>query len=92
MKKHIHLVKRQGHFEQFDENKLYKSCLSASLNAHHDKVVASKIAKRAVNKVKILIKGKTKINSKEIFKLTSKVLEDIDSDVAFLYETHRDIS
>ncbi|MBI2670916.1 hypothetical protein HYX18_02995 [Candidatus Woesearchaeota archaeon] len=92
MKKYLHLVKRHGHFEKFDYSKIYKSCYKASLNAHLSKQKAAKIASYVVKKIKEFIKPKKAITSDQIFKQVVKHLKEQDKDVAFLYETHRDIS
>ena len=47
MKKHIHLVKREGHIHVFDERKVYASCYAACLSAH----VAHKEAEKICEKV-----------------------------------------
>ena len=92
MAKDIHLVKRHGHFEKFDEKKLYKSCYKAALNAHLSKGKATKIGNYVARKMKLFIRNEKTLTSNQIFKQAIKYLKEQDKDVAFLYETHRDIS
>ena len=86
------IVKRER-LEEFDERKIYRSCYAACLNAHHTKQNAKKVA-NAVTRlvVKWAKKEKGVINSKKIKVLIFRILNKIDPEVAFLYETHLDIS
>mgnify|MGYP001588253229 CR=1 FL=1 len=86
------IVKREK-LEEFDERKIYRACYAACLNAHYTKQNAKKVA-TAVMKlvVKWVKKEKGIINSKKIRAIMFKILNKIDPEVAFLYETHLDIS
>ncbi|MBI2673106.1 hypothetical protein HYX19_02500 [Candidatus Woesearchaeota archaeon] len=86
------IVKREK-LEEFDERKIYRSCYAVCLNAHYTKQNAKKVA-TAVTKlvVKWVKKEKGVINSKKIRAIMFKILNKIDPEVAFLYETHLDIS
>ena len=88
----IHIVKRKGHEEHFDERKVYASCFAACLNVHMGKHDAEKCAEKATADVKKSIKRKKEITSDQIFKEVIKALKKYDKDAAFMYETHRDIS
>jgi transcriptional regulator NrdR family protein len=87
------VVKRGGEKEKFDERKVYASCYSACMNCEieHDK--ADRICERAASEAKKWALRKKMVNSDEIFKKVIEVLKKIGhEDIAFMYETHRDVS
>ncbi|HLD12406.1 MAG TPA: ATP cone domain-containing protein [Candidatus Nanoarchaeia archaeon] len=86
-----HLIKRKGHHERFDERKLYASIYAAAMANHRHKKTAEELADIATKKIKKWVDSKKHISSEELFKETIKILKTIDKEVAFLYETHRDI-
>lgn len=88
----MRIIKKDGHEEIFKREKVYQSIYESCLNAHHDKKTAENIAKKVANEVIQHLKGKKIVKSNDIFKLISTLLEKYDEDVAFLYETHRDIN
>ncbi len=87
------LIVKKEKLEEFDKKKVYRSCYAACLNAHYTKQNAKKVA-NAVTRlvVKWAKKEKGVINSKKIRVLMFRILNKIDPEVAFLYETHLDIS
>lgn len=88
----IHIVKRKGHREKFDEKKVYGSCYFAARSCHHTEEKAEEIAQKALLELKKWLKEKKEVNSREIFGFLCQELKKIDKDTAFMYETHRDIS
>ena len=86
------IIKRDGHEEIFKKEKVYQSVYESCLNAHHSKETANEIAEKTINDMMKNLKRKTMVKSDYIFKLISTLLEKYDKDVAFLYETHRDIN
>lgn len=86
------LVKRGGHAEKFDERKIYASCYAACVNCHHEKKNAEKICEKVMTDVKRWMNGKSHVTSSDIFKRVITILKKIDKEVAFMYETHRDVS
>lgn len=92
--KHL-IVKRRGHIQEYDPRKIYASCFYACKNAHlHDaecKRIAAKVEKEITKFVKSASKKKT-VTSTEIFLKVAKALKKYNSDAAFLFATHRDIS
>jgi transcriptional regulator NrdR family protein len=86
------IVKRQGHTEDYDERKVYAACYSACLGTHLTKAEAERICDVVAEQVTKWIKTKKTVTSTDIFQKTIEVLKVIDEDVAFMYETHRDIS
>jgi len=88
----LHIVKRRGHTELYDERKVYGSCYFACRNAHMDQKGSEDIANKVCTKVTKAISKKKFVSSDDIFKLLTEELRKYDDDAAFLYETHRDIS
>lgn len=91
-KRDVHIVKRKGHLEVFDERKVYATCFSACLSSHLSQKHAEKISEMATMEVKKWIKTRKEVSSDQIFKKTVQSLKKLDKDVAFMYETHRDIN
>ncbi len=91
-KKHIHLVKRAGHFELFDERKLYASIYAACRANHYGEKQAELVTEAVTKEIVIWIDEKERVTSDQIFRLAGKLLEDYDKKVAFLYLHHLDVS
>ena len=87
-----HIVKRQGHTEEFDSRKIYAASYAACRNAHLSEMQAEHIAETVTAHLEKWIDDKPQITSDEIFKQVAEILRELHSDAAFLYETHRDIS
>lgn len=92
MRKCIHIVKRKGHLEEYDEKKVYGSCYAACSAAQLSEKECEAIAEAVTKEVNKKVKSKSKIRSDEIFRTVVSHLRKHNKDVAFLYETHRDIS
>lgn len=90
--KHPLIVKRKGHYEKFDERKIYASCYSACLGMAMDKKEAEKLCEKATRDMKAWLKGKKHVNSQHLFEQMVKILTKYNQDAGFMYETHRDIS
>ena len=86
------IVKRKGHTEEFDERKVYASCYAACLNTQLKEEVSEKISEKVCKEIKIWTKKKKTVSSDEIFKKVIVAIKKHNKDVAFMYETHRDIS
>ena len=87
-----HIVKRKGHTERFDERKVYASCYAACLCTHMPKAKAEKICEKISREMKAWIKKREMTTSTQIFHEMVKLLRKHDADVAFMFETHRDVS
>lgn len=85
-------VKRRGHFEAFDERKVYASVYAACASAHITHPEGEKIAAKVCKELKGFMKGKSRIDVNQIFKKVIQILKKIDANAAFMYETHRDLS
>lgn len=88
----LHIVKRKGHRERFDERKVYASCYAACLSAHMHKLKAEKVCEAVCRDVRKWIAGKKAVSSHEIFGYVAGSLRTQDEDAAFMYATHRDLS
>lgn len=88
----IHVVKRRGHKQEYDERKVYASVYAACMNVHRSHEKAEEDAKKVVEKISEWIKERQEVTSNEIFIKTADVLREVDEDAAFMYSTHRDIS
>ena len=90
--KMVHVVKRKGNLEKFDERKVYASCYFAGLNCHINKLKAEKLCEKVTRDIKLWLRNKKKISSDDIFRQMIKILNKYDEDVSFMYETHRDVN
>lgn len=88
----VHIVKREGHKQEFDERKVYASVYSACLATNTDHIEAEKIANLISREIKHWILKKEIVTSNEIFKKVGEELQALNKDAAFMYKTHRDIS
>ena len=88
----LKIVKRKGHTEIYDERKVYASCFFACRNAHLSKEESQNICGKVSASITKWIKNKKIVSSNEIFKILAGELKKHNEDVAFLFETHRDIS
>jgi len=87
----MNVVKRRGHMEKFDERKVYASIYAAALTAGYGEVKSENLADKICKVVKKTF-GKRTINTIRIKNTVINNLQKNDKDVAFLYETHLDIS
>ena len=89
----IHIIKRRGHKEAYDERKIYASVYSASLNSHLSKADSEKIAGKISEAVTLWVGYERKeISSEDIFKKVIELLKAHNNDVSFMYATHRDLA
>ncbi|MEX0622049.1 MAG: ATP cone domain-containing protein [Candidatus Woykebacteria bacterium] len=86
------IVKRKGHKENFDSRKVYASVYAACLNVHMHEGEAELIADKVSKEVGEQLKSKVEISSNQILQSTAETLRKYNSDAAFMYETHRDVS
>lgn len=88
----LHIVKRRGHMEAFDERKVYASSYSACMSAHADEKRAEKVAERVTSEVKRWIRKRKSVTSGEIKTEVIRQISKVDKDAAFMYETHLDVA
>ena len=89
----MHIVKRRGHKEKFDERKVYGSCYEAAYSCcNYNKKHTEKICEKVTSSVKSWIKKRDIVNSDQIFNQVVKELKKYSKETAFMYKTHRDLS
>ncbi|MBI2652922.1 hypothetical protein HYX00_05650 [Candidatus Woesearchaeota archaeon] len=88
----LHIVKRKGHTELYDERKVYGSCYFACKSAHLSEQEAEEICNKVCKLVTKWVNKQKAVSSNGIFSVLIQELKKHNEDAAFLYETHRDIS
>lgn len=86
------VIKKEGNKQKFSEKKVFDSVKKACLIAQLDNKACREIPSQVTKLVKAKIKGSKTIKSDLLFKYCIELLKKIDDDVAFIYETHRDLS
>lgn len=88
----LHIVKRKGHKEPFDDRKAYGSVYRACASAHVGKGECERIAAKVVKALDDFVGDKKEVNSRDLFKFLGKELEKHHKDAAYMFRSHRDIS
>lgn len=88
----MHIVKRKGHTQEFDDRKVYASVYAACLAAHTKTEEAESISNLISREIKHWVLKKEIVTSNEIFKKVGEELQALNKAAAFMYKTHRDIS
>lgn len=88
----IHVVKRRGHKQQFDERKVYASIYAACITSHVIREEAENIASLVTREIKKWLGDKEAVTSDQIFKQVGVELDHLNKEASFMYTTHRDIS
>jgi transcriptional regulator NrdR family protein len=88
----LHIVKRRGHKEIYDEKKVYGSCYFACRSSHMGEQEAEKICSSVTKSINKWVMKRKMVTSDEIFRNLVFALKKHNEDAAFMYETHRDIS
>lgn len=87
-----HLVKRQGHQEEYDERKVYASVYASALNAHLDDLDAENLAEQVSKFVSDWIKQREFCRSDDIREHIIGSLESLGKkEVATMYKHHLEI-
>ena len=89
---HVHIVKRGGELQVFDNKKVYATCFFACRSVPLDKDRCEEISEQVVYEVNEWICNKPEVNSDEIFDFVAQTIKKHDEEAAFMYSTHRDIS
>lgn len=87
-----HIVKRKGHEEYFDERKVYASCYAACLGTRMKHTQAESMCERVCKDMNLWVAKKEEITSTQIFQQMVKTIKRYNKEVAYLYETHRDLA
>ena len=88
----VHIIKRRGQKQEFDERKVYASVYAACLSSHVPEEEAEATADLVTREVKIWIDKKEEVTSDAIFNKAGEELKHLNKDAAFMYKTHRDVS
>ena len=88
----MHIVKRRGHKEKFDERKVYGSAYAACLSAHLTEQKAERIAEKVTTALCRWIKNKKTVTAHQVYAVLVKEIKKHDKNAAFMYETHMDVS
>lgn len=88
------VCKRDGKKERFDERKLYASVYYPAREQGYETEDAEELAAEISETVRdwVVNHEDTVLTANEIKRKTKELLEDQDEDVAFMYETHLDLS
>ncbi len=86
------VVKRRGHNQEFDPKKLYASIYSACITLRMREGQAELIADNVTKDVTDDLSHHHQVDSKELVQIVVRYLEQYNSDAAYMYKTHRDIS
>lgn len=87
-----HIVKRKGHKERFDERKVYASVFAACMSLRMSDEEAELIAHMVTKEVTDEFEEVHEVSAHSIHKFVTNSLKKYNKDVAFMYETHKDIS
>ena len=87
-----HIVKRAGHSENFEDRKVYASVFAACVAVRAQATDAELIAKEVSKDLSQWVLDKSSVTSHQIAQEVFKSLRLYNSDAAYLYEHHRDIS
>lgn len=88
----IHLIKRKGHLEPFDEKKAYASVYWAARSAHCPEEQAEKLAQQTTQALLQWLEAKESVSSDQLFQFIGAELTRLHKDAGYLYRTHRDLS
>ena len=88
----VHIIKRRGQKQEFDERKVYASVYAACLASHTSHEEAEETANLVTREVNRWLDERQDVTSDQIFKKAGIELEHLNKDAAFMYKTHRDIS
>ncbi len=88
------IVNRDGQKEEFDEGKLWNSLYYPAREAHHGEEEAVEIADRVKKRLVSWIQDHEDsfVTTEEIREKTIEELENEDEDIAFMYDSHLDLS
>ncbi len=88
----MHIIKRRGHKQEFDEKKLYASVYAACLSLRMTEEQAELISNIVTHEVQQMFITQEEVSSRQLLKASSEVLHRLNPEAAFMYESHRDVS
>ncbi len=94
VKQTMHIVKRKGHKEPFDERKAYASVYWACASAHVHKDECERIAAKVVKALNEFVDAQKQeqISSTALFDFLGDELEKHHKDAAYLFRSQRDLT
>lgn len=87
-----HIVKRKGHKERFDERKVYASIFAACMSLRMSDGEAELVSQKVTDEVVSEFKDVHEVSAHSIHEFVSNSLKNYNKDVAYMYDTHKDIS
>ncbi len=87
-----HIVKRKGHKERYDERKVYASVFAACMTLRMSDEESELISNMVAHEVTEGFKDAHEVSAHSIHKHVTESLKKYNKDVAYMYDTHRDIS
>lgn len=87
-----HIVKRKGHKERYDERKVYASVFAACMTLRMSDEESELIAHMVAHEVSEEFKDVHEVSAHSIHNFVVKSLKKFNKDVAYMYETHKDIN
>lgn len=87
-----HIVKRGGHTQPYDRNKLYASIYTSALSVHESVGVAELLAETVVQTFETWLGNRHEITSVDIRRVATEALAQHNEDAAYMYRHHRNIS
>lgn len=89
---HSHVVKRSGHSEPYDRQKLFRSIVAACLSIRTPEGSAETTARHVCSKTESWLANKPEVTSADIRRKTAEALLAYNPDAAYIYKQHRKIS
>lgn len=88
------IAKKSGVKEELDEEKLWNSLYYPARECHYSEEESTELADEAKQRVLEWIEHHEDnvVTTKELRETVIEVLEELDEDVAFMYESHLDIN
>ncbi|MEX2012333.1 MAG: ATP cone domain-containing protein [Patescibacteria group bacterium] len=87
-----HIVKRAGHNQPYEGKKIYASAYAACIAVRAQTTDAELIANEVCKDLDKWVADKGSVSSGQIAEQVAKSLKLYNSDAAYLYRHHRDIS
>lgn len=87
-----HIVKRQGHSEEYESRKLYASVYSACLAVREPAATAELVADKVCSDIDNWLGNKHEVTSHDILVNAAKHLKVYNEDAAWIYRHHRNVS
>ncbi len=85
------IVKRKGHIEEFDERKIYASVFAACMVLRMTDEESEVTADMVTHEVLDTLKNEKEVQAHRIHVEVVKILKKYNPDVAYMYDTHKDI-